>query len=50
MAARALISPFRSLWLNLKMGALLVLATFLIAGWGCALMTFSWEFGWAASS
>ncbi len=43
---RAVFAPLRSLWLNLKLGGLAVLATFLLVGWGCALMTFSWEFGW----
>jgi hypothetical protein len=42
---RLLAAPFRSFLLNLKVGFLGVLATFLLTGWGCALMTFSWEFG-----
>jgi hypothetical protein len=41
--------PFASFFANLKMGVLGVLATFLLAGWGAALMTFSWEFGWLNS-
>jgi hypothetical protein len=41
--------PFRSLWLNFRMGFLGLLATFLLAGWGGLLMTFSWEYGWNAS-
>jgi hypothetical protein len=41
--------PFAALLANLKMGVLGVLATFLLAGWGTALMTFSWEFGWLNS-
>jgi hypothetical protein len=46
---RALGVPFRSLWLNLKAGSLGLLCTFLLAGWGCLFMTFSWEFGWLNS-
>jgi hypothetical protein len=43
------VAPFRSLWLNFKLGVGGVLATCLLAGWGAALMTFSWEFGWRNS-
>jgi hypothetical protein len=42
-------APFASLLANLKLGLLTVLATFLLAGWGTALMTFSWEMGWLNS-
>jgi hypothetical protein len=41
--------PFRSLWLNVQQGLLGLFATFLLAGWGGLLMTFSWEYGWNAS-
>jgi hypothetical protein len=47
--ARRAAAPFRSLWLNLKLGSLGLLATFLLVGWGCLLMMFSWEYGWNAS-
>jgi hypothetical protein len=40
---------FHSLWLNLRVGFLGLLSTFLLLGSGCLLMTFSWEYGWQAS-
>jgi hypothetical protein len=43
---RWLLMPFRSLWLNAKVGFLGTLATLLLLGWGATLMTFSWVFGW----
>jgi hypothetical protein len=49
IAARALLSPVRSLWLNLKIGVQALLCIFLLTGWGCLFMTFSWEFGWLNS-
>jgi hypothetical protein len=48
-AARAAAATFRSLGLNLKLGALAVAATTLLLGWGCALMAFSWQLGWLNS-
>jgi hypothetical protein len=38
-----------ALWLNFKTGFLTLLCTYLVIGWGCALMTFGWEFGWLNS-
>jgi hypothetical protein len=49
IALRALVSPLRSLWLNGKIGVQALLCLFLLTGWGCLLMTFSWEFGWLNS-
>jgi hypothetical protein len=49
IAARAVVSPFRSLWLNFKIGVQALLCIFLLTGWGCLFMTFSWEFGWLNS-
>jgi hypothetical protein len=46
---RGMLAPIRSLWLNATIGFTAVLATFLLLGWGCLLMTFSWEFGWLNS-
>jgi hypothetical protein len=48
-AIRWVLAPFRSLWLNARIGVQGFLATFLVAGWGAALMTFAWEFGWRNS-
>lgn len=47
--ARVLRAPFASLFLNLQLGFLTILGTFLLVGWGTLLMTFSWEFGWLNS-
>lgn len=38
--------PVHSLWLNFKVGATGLLATYLLTGWGCFIMLFSWYFGW----
>jgi hypothetical protein len=46
---RVVRAPFASLVENLKLGVLTVVATFMVAGWGTFLMTFSWEFGWLNS-
>jgi hypothetical protein len=49
IAGRAILSPVRSLWLNFKIGFQALLCIFLLTGWGCLFMTFSWEFGWLNS-
>jgi hypothetical protein len=49
IALRAIASPLRSLWRNVKIGVQALLCIFLLTGWGCLLMTFSWEFGWLNS-
>jgi hypothetical protein len=46
VAARAVKLPLGSLWRNLKIGFLGLLATFLLLGPGCLIMIFGWEFGW----
>ncbi|HEV3256750.1 MAG TPA: hypothetical protein VG013_07725 [Gemmataceae bacterium] len=46
---RALRLPWHSLWLNFKVGFLGLFCTFLLTGWGCLLMQFSWQFGWLNS-
>lgn len=46
---RILRAPFAGLFENFRLGVLTILATFLLAGWGTILMTFSWEFGWLNS-
>jgi hypothetical protein len=46
---RVLTLPVWSLSLNLRIGIEAVVCTFLIAGWGCLLITFSWWFGWLNS-
>ncbi len=38
-----------SFWTNFKIGFVALCCVYLLAGWGCALMTFSWEFGWVNS-
>src|SRR5205807_965359 len=43
---RALSLPWYSLWLNFKTGLAGLFCTYLLTGWGCLLMLFSWEFGW----
>ena len=43
---RALTVPWHSLWLNFKTGLAAIFCTYLLTGWGCLLMLFSWEFGW----
>jgi hypothetical protein len=48
-ACRALLVPFRSLWLNAKLGFLGVFCTFVLTAWGCLLMQLGWEFGWLNS-
>lgn len=45
----ALTVPVHSLWLNAKLGFQGLFCTFLLTGWGCLLMLFSWEFGWLNS-
>jgi hypothetical protein len=46
---RALTVPWHSLWLNFKTGLAAIFCTYLLTGWGCLLMLFSWEFGWLNS-
>jgi len=46
LALRVLTLPVWSLTMNLRIGIEAVVCTYLIAGWGCLLMTFSWWFGW----
>lgn len=46
---RALTVPVHSLGRNLKVGFQALFCTFLLTGWGCLLMLFSWEFGWLNS-
>jgi len=49
LAWRALRLPWHSLWLNFKIGFQGLFCTFLLTGWGCLLMQFSWQFGWLNS-
>ena len=46
---RALQVPWHSLWLNFKIGFQGLFCTYLLTGWGCLVMLFSWEFGWVNS-
>ncbi len=48
-AFRILSLPWFSLWLNLKVGIQALFCTYLLTGWGCLLMYFSWEYGWLNS-
>jgi hypothetical protein len=48
-AARLFMLPWHSLWLNLKRGVQALFCTYLLTGWGCLVMLFSWEFGWLNS-
>lgn len=38
--------PVHSLWLNFKLGIAGLFTTYLLTGWGCSIMLFSWYFGW----
>jgi hypothetical protein len=38
--------PVHSLWLNFKTGVTGLFATYMLTGWGCAIMLFSWYLGW----
>ena len=38
--------PVHSLWLNFKFGIAGLFTTYLLTGWGCSIMLFSWYFGW----
>jgi hypothetical protein len=38
--------PIHSLWLNFKVGIAGLFTTYLLTGWGCSIMMFSWYFGW----
>lgn len=46
---RALTLPWHSLWRNFKTGLAAAFCTYLLTGWGCLLMMWSWEFGWLNS-
>jgi hypothetical protein len=46
---RLLRMPWFSLWLNFKIGVQALFCTWLLTGWGCLIMLFSWEFGWLNS-
>src|SRR5207247_5070505 len=46
---RVLRLPWHSLWLNFKIGLQGLSCTYILAGLGCLLMLFSWEFGWLNS-
>jgi len=49
VAARALIVPVRSLWLNFGRGLAGLFCTYSLTCWGALLMTSFWEFGWLNS-
>jgi len=46
---RCLIVPWHSLWLNFKIGVQGLFCTYLLTGFPCLLMYFSWKFGWLNS-
>lgn len=41
--------PIHSLWLNFKTGVTGLMTTFMLTGWPCSIMLFSWYFGWLNS-
>ncbi len=41
--------PVHSLWLNFKTGVTGLFATYMLTGWGCSMMLFSWYYGWLNS-
>src|ERR1051325_5172357 len=41
--------PVHSLWVNFKVGVSGIFTTYLLTGWGCGIMLFSWYFGWLNS-
>jgi hypothetical protein len=41
--------PVHSLWVNFRVGIAGLLATYMLTGWGCMIMLFSWYFGWLNS-
>jgi len=41
--------PVHSLFLNFKVGIAGLFTTYLLTGWGCSIMLFSWYFGWLNS-
>jgi hypothetical protein len=41
--------PVHSLWLNFKIGLAGLFTTYMLTGWGCSIMLFSWYFGWLNS-
>ncbi len=49
LLGRTLTVPWHSVWLNFKTGLAAIFCTYLLTGWGCLLMLFSWEFGWLNS-
>jgi hypothetical protein len=48
-AGRCLVVPWHSLWLNFKTGVQGLFCTYLLTGFPCLLMYFSWKFGWLNS-
>jgi hypothetical protein len=46
---RWLIVPWHSLWLNVQIGVKGLFCTYLLTGFPCLLMYFSWKFGWLNS-
>ena len=38
--------PVHLLWLNFKVGVTGLFATYMLTGWACSMMLFSWYFGW----
>src|ERR1019366_354931 len=41
--------PVHSLFLDFKLGLTGLFATYMVTGWGCMIMLFSWYFGWLNS-
>ncbi len=41
--------PVHSLWLNFKTGIAGLFTTYMLTGWPCSIMLFSWYFGWLNS-
>ncbi len=46
---RCLVVPWHSLWLNFTIGVQGLFCTYLLTGFPCLLMYFSWRFGWLNS-
>jgi hypothetical protein len=44
-----ILTPLHSLGVNFQRGLQGLLATYLLTGWGCLLMLYSWDFGWVNS-
>jgi hypothetical protein len=49
MFGRCFRVPWFSLWQNFKIGVQALFCAYMLTGWGCLLMLFSWEFGWLNS-